>query len=156
MGSLENEVTWEFLVDSCVREVGSRMESLLLRALESTLRHWLKTFSRDQFKLRGRSVQLSDLGMWIIVLAMLNFKLGSHIVKIHNSCLPICSWRMHIIFSTLWFLSMSNIRESSSWDFELSWSVDGLLGECNVMCLKLSEVEEGLNRCLWEFLKISF
>jgi hypothetical protein len=37
------------------------MESLLLRALESTLRHWLKSFSRDQFKLRGRSVQLNDL-----------------------------------------------------------------------------------------------
>jgi len=40
------------------------MESLLLRALESTLRHWLKSFSRDQFKLRGRSVQLNDLGMF--------------------------------------------------------------------------------------------
>jgi hypothetical protein len=48
------------------------MESLLLRALESTLRHWLKTFSRDQFKLRGRSVQLSDLGMWILISALLN------------------------------------------------------------------------------------
>ncbi len=38
------------------------MESLLLRALESTLRYWLKTFSRDQFKLRGRSIHLHNLG----------------------------------------------------------------------------------------------
>ncbi|XP_024396760.1 uncharacterized protein [Physcomitrium patens] len=37
------------------------MESLLLRGLESTLRYWLRTFSREQFRLRGRSIQLYDL-----------------------------------------------------------------------------------------------
>ncbi|KAG0566404.1 hypothetical protein KC19_7G061500 [Ceratodon purpureus] len=37
------------------------MESLLLRGLESTLRYWLKSFSREQFRLRGRSIQLYDL-----------------------------------------------------------------------------------------------
>ncbi|KAI4333806.1 hypothetical protein L6164_018568 [Bauhinia variegata] len=37
------------------------MESILARALEYTLKYWLKSFSRDQFKLQGRTVQLSDL-----------------------------------------------------------------------------------------------
>ncbi|KAF8414078.1 hypothetical protein HHK36_002077 [Tetracentron sinense] len=37
------------------------MESLLARALEYTLKYWLKSFSRDQFKLQGRTVQLSNL-----------------------------------------------------------------------------------------------
>ncbi|KZV56427.1 hypothetical protein F511_00424 [Dorcoceras hygrometricum] len=37
------------------------MESILARALEYTLKYWLKSFSRDQFKLQGRSVQLSNL-----------------------------------------------------------------------------------------------
>eukprot|EP01018_Ginkgo_biloba_P011380 Gb_29280 [translate_table: standard] len=37
------------------------MESILARALESTLKYWLKSFSRDQFKLQGRTVQLSNL-----------------------------------------------------------------------------------------------
>ncbi|XP_073147461.1 uncharacterized protein [Henckelia pumila] len=30
-------------------------------ALEYTLKYWLKSFSRDQFKLQGRAVQLSNL-----------------------------------------------------------------------------------------------
>ena len=38
------------------------MESILARALEYTLKYWLKSFSRDQFKLQGRVVQLSNLG----------------------------------------------------------------------------------------------
>lgn len=38
------------------------MESILARALEYTLKYWLKSFSRDQFKLQGRTVQLSNLG----------------------------------------------------------------------------------------------
>ncbi|KAJ7981617.1 UHRF1-binding protein 1-like [Quillaja saponaria] len=37
------------------------MESILARALEYTLKYWLKSFSRDQFKLLGRTVQLSNL-----------------------------------------------------------------------------------------------
>ncbi|XP_073127595.1 uncharacterized protein [Henckelia pumila] len=37
------------------------MESILARALEYTLKYWLKSFSRDQFKLQGRAVQLSNL-----------------------------------------------------------------------------------------------
>lgn len=37
------------------------MESILARALEYTLKYWLKSFSRDQFKLQGRVVQLSNL-----------------------------------------------------------------------------------------------
>ncbi|KAL5978179.1 hypothetical protein ACLOJK_029296 [Asimina triloba] len=37
------------------------MESILSRALEYTLRYWLKSFSRDQCKLQGRTVQLSNL-----------------------------------------------------------------------------------------------
>ncbi|KAJ6980134.1 hypothetical protein NC653_028073 [Populus alba x Populus x berolinensis] len=37
------------------------MESILARALEYTLKYWLKSFSRDQFKLHGRTVQLSNL-----------------------------------------------------------------------------------------------
>ena len=39
------------------------MESILARALEYTLKYWLKSFSRDQFKLQGRTVQLSNLGL---------------------------------------------------------------------------------------------
>ncbi|KAL3639929.1 hypothetical protein CASFOL_014897 [Castilleja foliolosa] len=39
------------------------MESILARALEYTLKYWLKSFSRDQFKLQGRTVQLSNLDM---------------------------------------------------------------------------------------------
>lgn len=38
------------------------MEAILARALEYTLKYWLKSFSRDQFKLQGRTVQLSNLG----------------------------------------------------------------------------------------------
>jgi hypothetical protein len=38
------------------------MESILARALEYTLKYWLKSFTRDQFKLQGRTVQLSNLG----------------------------------------------------------------------------------------------
>ncbi|KAF5730584.1 hypothetical protein HS088_TW19G00176 [Tripterygium wilfordii] len=37
------------------------MESILARALEYTLKYWLKSFSRDQFKLQGHTVQLSNL-----------------------------------------------------------------------------------------------
>ncbi|XP_024515428.1 uncharacterized protein LOC112340731 [Selaginella moellendorffii] len=37
------------------------MESLLARALESKLKYWLRSFTRDQFKLQGRSVQLHNL-----------------------------------------------------------------------------------------------
>ncbi|KAG9159588.1 hypothetical protein Leryth_013568 [Lithospermum erythrorhizon] len=37
------------------------MESIIARALEYTLKYWLKSFSRDQFKLQGRTVQLSNL-----------------------------------------------------------------------------------------------
>ncbi|TKY48983.1 UHRF1-binding protein [Spatholobus suberectus] len=37
------------------------MESILGRALEYTLKYWLKSFSRDQFKLQGRTVHLSNL-----------------------------------------------------------------------------------------------
>ncbi|KAL8226492.1 hypothetical protein R6Q57_016324 [Mikania cordata] len=37
------------------------MESILARALEYTLKYWFKSFTRDKFKLQGRTVQLSDL-----------------------------------------------------------------------------------------------
>ncbi|KAL5055149.1 hypothetical protein RYX36_035831 [Vicia faba] len=37
------------------------MESILARALEYTLKYWLKSFTRDQFKLQGHTVQLSNL-----------------------------------------------------------------------------------------------
>ncbi|XP_071692134.1 uncharacterized protein [Rutidosis leptorrhynchoides] len=37
------------------------MESIMARALEYTLKYWLKSFSRDQFKLQGRTCQLSNL-----------------------------------------------------------------------------------------------
>lgn len=39
------------------------MESILARALEYTLKYWLKSFSRDQFKLQGRTGQLSNLDL---------------------------------------------------------------------------------------------
>ncbi|XP_061350519.1 uncharacterized protein LOC133295686 isoform X1 [Gastrolobium bilobum] len=39
------------------------MESILARALEYTLKYWLKSFTRDQFKLQGRTVQLSNLDL---------------------------------------------------------------------------------------------
>lgn len=38
------------------------MESILGRALEYTLKYWLKSFSREQFKLQGRTAHLSNLG----------------------------------------------------------------------------------------------
>lgn len=37
------------------------MESIIARALEYTFKYWLKSFSRDQFKLQGRTAQLSNL-----------------------------------------------------------------------------------------------
>ncbi|CAN4102772.1 unnamed protein product [Withania somnifera] len=37
------------------------MESIIAKALEYTLKYWLKSFSRDQFKLQGRTAQLSNL-----------------------------------------------------------------------------------------------
>ncbi|OAY74949.1 UHRF1-binding protein 1 [Ananas comosus] len=37
------------------------MESIIARALEYTLKYWLNSFSRDQFKLQGRTAQLSNL-----------------------------------------------------------------------------------------------
>lgn len=37
------------------------MESIIARALEYTLKYWLKSFSRDQFKLNGRTAELSNL-----------------------------------------------------------------------------------------------
>ncbi|GJN01667.1 hypothetical protein PR202_ga18948 [Eleusine coracana subsp. coracana] len=39
------------------------MESIIARALEYTLKYWLKSFSRDQFKLQGRTAQLSNLNI---------------------------------------------------------------------------------------------
>lgn len=45
------------------------MESILARALEYTLKYWLKSFSRDQFKLQGRTAQLSNLGYWYIYIS---------------------------------------------------------------------------------------
>lgn len=41
------------------------MESIIARALEYTLKYWLKSFSRDQFKLQGRTAQLSNLGEFL-------------------------------------------------------------------------------------------
>ncbi|KAL4562404.1 hypothetical protein LXL04_034607 [Taraxacum kok-saghyz] len=38
------------------------MESIMARALESTLKYWLKSFSRDE----GRTVQLSNIGAHLI------------------------------------------------------------------------------------------
>ena len=38
------------------------MQSIIARALEYTLKYWLKSFSRDQFKLNGRTAELSNLG----------------------------------------------------------------------------------------------
>lgn len=38
------------------------METLLAKALESKLKYYLRSYSRDQFKLQGRTVQLSNLG----------------------------------------------------------------------------------------------
>lgn len=43
------------------------MESILARALEYTLKYWLKSFSRDQFKLQGRTAQLSNLGQFSLI-----------------------------------------------------------------------------------------
>ncbi|KAJ0974760.1 hypothetical protein J5N97_016725 [Dioscorea zingiberensis] len=37
------------------------MESIIAKALEYTLKYWLKSFSRDQFKLQGRTAQLYNL-----------------------------------------------------------------------------------------------
>ncbi|KAK4714844.1 hypothetical protein R3W88_020751 [Solanum pinnatisectum] len=37
------------------------MESILARALESTLNYWLTSFTRDQFKLKGHTAQLFNL-----------------------------------------------------------------------------------------------
>ncbi|KAF7003874.1 hypothetical protein CFC21_019151 [Triticum aestivum] len=37
------------------------MESIIARALEYTLKYWLKSFTRDQFKLNGRTAELSNL-----------------------------------------------------------------------------------------------
>ncbi|TXG67377.1 hypothetical protein EZV62_008652 [Acer yangbiense] len=39
------------------------MESIIARALEYTLKYWLKSFSREQFKLQGRVAQLSNLDL---------------------------------------------------------------------------------------------
>ncbi|BBN03845.1 hypothetical protein MPTK1_3g00020 [Marchantia polymorpha subsp. ruderalis] len=39
------------------------MESILVRALESKLKYWLRSFTRDQFKLQGRSVHLYNLDL---------------------------------------------------------------------------------------------
>lgn len=44
------------------------MESILARALEYTLKYWLKSFSRDQFKLQGRTAQLSNLGRVLLAI----------------------------------------------------------------------------------------
>lgn len=44
------------------RGAGESMESIIARALEYTLKYWLKSFSRDQFKLNGRTAELSNLG----------------------------------------------------------------------------------------------
>ena len=49
------------------------MESILARALEYTLKYWLKSFSRDQFKLQGRTVQLSNLGTCPFGLVIVGF-----------------------------------------------------------------------------------
>lgn len=45
------------------------MESILARALEYTLKYWLKSFTRDQFKLQGRTVQLSNLGDFLVAIS---------------------------------------------------------------------------------------
>jgi hypothetical protein len=47
------------------------MESLLAKALESKLKYWLKSFTRDQFKLKGRTVELCNLGKPSIFLAIM-------------------------------------------------------------------------------------
>lgn len=56
------------------------MESILARALEYTLGYWLKSFTRDQFKLHGRTVQLSNLGL---------FQLHLLTILLFNVCLCI-------------------------------------------------------------------
>ena len=47
------------------------MESLLARALESKLKYWLKSFTRDQFKLKGRTVELCNLGTLSVFLSIM-------------------------------------------------------------------------------------
>ena len=51
--------------------VSKAMESLLARALESKLKYWLKSFTRDQFKLKGRTVELCNLGMLYILFSIM-------------------------------------------------------------------------------------
>lgn len=48
------------------------MESILARALEYTLKYWLKSFTRDQFKLQGRTAQLSNLGSFFLLFPSLS------------------------------------------------------------------------------------
>ena len=55
------------------------MESILARALEYTLKYWLKSFSRDQFKLQGRTVQLSNLGNFFF-LCLINAEIPDYFV----------------------------------------------------------------------------
>lgn len=56
------------------------MESILARALEYTLKYWLKSFSRDQFKLQGRTAQLSNLGRFLIPISF----------ELHPLCVTVC------------------------------------------------------------------
>ena len=49
------------------------MEAILARALEYTLKYWLKSFSRDQLKLQGRTVQLSNLGHFCLFFFEFNY-----------------------------------------------------------------------------------
>jgi hypothetical protein len=38
------------------------MESVIAWALEDKLSYWIKAFSREQLRLRGRTAQLSNVG----------------------------------------------------------------------------------------------
>lgn len=83
------------------------MESILARALEYTLKYWLKSFSRDQFKLQGRTAQLSNLGR--VLLAIL-FELHFFSTRV---CVCVCGAEfreLDLKFSVVFFFWLVDIN----------------------------------------------
>jgi hypothetical protein len=74
------------------------MESILARALEYTLKYWLKSFTRDQFKLQGRTVQLSNLGHFSLFFFLQILKSRFMMITMFGWFLIFEFWNLKFVF----------------------------------------------------------
>ncbi|BAT89904.1 hypothetical protein LR48_Vigan08g077300 [Vigna angularis] len=103
------------------------MESIMAKALEYTLKYWLKSFSRDQFKLQGRTAQLSNLELDGDALhSSLGFPpmLSVTTAKVGKLEIMVCRFSLSLISFALFDVGSSESQCTSKTSLELGPAVE--------------------------------